>query len=58
MSLTPAELAMWTIEMTIKYGVPAVKELISTWSSDTAVTHDMIKELEAEIKKPEAYFEE
>ena len=44
--MSQKELALWVIEMTIKYGVPAVQNLIKTWTSDEAVTIDMVKGME------------
>ena len=57
--MSQKELALWVIEMTIKYGVPAVQNLIKTWASDEAVTVDMVKSMEESMaaKTPESYFE-
>ena len=54
-----AQIALWAIEMTVKYGAPAVKKLIETWTDDTKVTVEMVKKLEANMatKTPESYFE-
>ena len=57
--MSQKELALWVIEMTIKYGVPAVQNLIKTWTSDEIVTIDMVKGMEESMaaKTPESYFE-
>lgn len=53
------ELALWAIEMTIKYGVPAVQNIIKTWTDDSTVTADMVEDMEKEMagKTPASYFE-
>lgn len=58
MTLTAVETATWAIEMAIKHGIPAVQAMIATWNDETEVTQETIKELEASMRKPEAYFEE
>ena len=44
--------------LVVKYGLPAVQEIIATWSED--MTEDEIKakisEYQAKLKRPEEYF--
>ena len=46
-------------ELVLRYGIPAVKEIIATWSDD--MTPEEVKakivEYQARLKKPEDYFE-
>lgn len=47
------------LELAAKYGVPAIKAIIDTWTND--MTPDEIKakieEAQARLKRPEEYFD-
>ena len=51
------ELIIKVLELAIKYGVPAVKNVIETWTNDQEITPEMIEAKIRKLPTPSSFFD-
>jgi len=51
------QLALVILDLVVKYGVPAVKQIVEDWGVENPTAED-IEDLKNRVPKPGTYFEE
>lgn len=52
-----SEVILGILQMAMKYGIPAVTEIVKEWNSDKEITIEDVRNMEKRFKDPREYFE-